>query len=386
VSRALRVAMVGLRAPWGTEGGVEQAVAALAPRLAASGCEVTVYCRARYNTLGPGTHQGVRLVDVDTLYTRHLEAIVHTAAALPLALREHDLIHLHATGPALLSWVPRLAGRKTVVTVHGLDWQRDKWGWIASQTLRAGAWASARFPDRVIVVGRHLQDHYRQTYGIETTCIPNGVDPIGAPPLSAGEVEGLEPGRYLLFVGRLVPEKGLERLVAAWRGAGASLPLVVVGGWTYSADYVKKLRAAAPTGVIFTGPRYGIARDALLAHAAAFVYPSRVEGMPLAPLEAMAAGLPVFLSDIAPHREILLGEPGEPTDHIARAGPGWRVPEHAWEDALRLAAALGPEARAEAGRAGRLRVQADFGWDKVALRTLEVYRETLGLSNGPLQR
>ena len=383
MSRAPRVAMVGLRAPWGTEGGVEQSVAALAPRLVARGCEVTVYCRARYNPLGPGVHQGVRLVDLDTLYTRHLEAIVHTAVALPPALREHDLIHLHATGPALLSWIPRLAGRKSVVTVHGLDWQRDKWGWIASQTLRAGAWASAHFPDRVIVVGRHLQDHYRETYGVEAEFIPNGVEPIGAPPLSAGEVEGLESGRYLLFVGRLVPEKGLERLVAAWRGAGVSLPLVVVGGWTYSAEYVARLRAAAPAGVIFTGPRYGLARDALLAHAAAFVYPSRVEGMPLAPLEAMAAGLPVFLSDIAPHREILLGEPGAPTDHVARAGPGWRVPEHAWEEALRRACALDAAARTEAGLAGRARVQAAFGWDEVARRTLAVYEQVLGLPIGP---
>ncbi len=377
MSRPLRVAMVGLRAPWGTEGGVEQSVAELAPRLARMGCEVTVYCRGRYNALGPGMHQGVRLVDVETVYTRHLEAILHTARALPAAISGADLVHVHATGPALLSWLPRLAGRATVVTVHGLDWQRDKWGRVASGVLRVGAWAAATFPHRVVVVGHHLEEHYRARYHRDAVFIPNGVGELRSPPLEVGGVEGLTPGGYLLFVGRLVPEKGLTRLVAAWRASGVKIPLVVVGGGTYSGAYVEQLKASAPPGVLFVGPRYEAARDALLAHARAFVYASRVEGMPLAPLEAMSAGLPVFLSDIAPHREILLGEVAPPTDEIVRAGPGWRVPEGGWEQALRLAEALSPAERAAAGEAGRALVRERFGWDEVARRTREVYAQAM---------
>lgn len=377
MSRPLRVAMLGLRAPWGTEGGVEMSVAALAPRLAALGCEVTVYCRRRYNAAGPGTVEGVHLVDVGTLYTKHLEAIVHTGLAMPAAITGADLVHIHATGPALLAWMPRLAGRATVVTVHGLDWQRDKWGGPASAVLRAGAWSSARFPHRVIVVGRHLQDHYREVYGVEASFVPNGVGAIEAPPLEAGQVPGLEAGRYLVFLGRLVPEKGLERLVAAWGAARVDMPLVVVGGDAYSKDFAARLRASAPPGLIFPGPRYGAARDALLTHARAFVYPSRVEGMPLAALEAMAAGLPVFLSDIPPHREILIGDGCAPASGLMRAGPGWRVPEHAWEEALRAAAGLSDERREAAGQEARALVRARFGWDEVARRTLEVYQEAL---------
>lgn len=380
MSRPLRVAMVGLRAPWGTEGGVEQSVAELAPRLVGLGCEVTVYCRSRYNALGPGMHHGVRLVDVDSVYTKHLEAIVHTARALPAAIREADVVHVHATGPALLSWAPRALGRATVVTVHGLDWQRDKWGPFARAALRVGALASATFPHRTVVVGHHLEEHYRQSYHRDAVFIPNGVGRIGRPPLEEGGVPGLSPRGYLLFVGRLVPEKGLMRLITAWKASGVGLPLVVVGGGTYSGDYVARLRAAAPAGVIFPGPRYEAARDALLAHARAFVYPSRVEGMPLAPLEAMAAGVPVFLSDIPPHREILLGHVAQPAREIERSGPGWRVPEGRWEQALTLAEALDPLEAEAMGAAGRALVRARFGWDEVARRTLEVYQQALDAS------
>ncbi len=382
MSRKIRVAMVGLRAPWGTEGGVEQSVAELAPRLARLGCEVTVYCRSRYNALGPGMHEGVRLVDVDTVYTKHLEAIVHTARALPSAIAEADVVHLHATGPALLSWLPRLAGRATVVTVHGLDWQRDKWGWIARMALRGGAWAAASFPHRVIVVGHHLEEHYRDRYHRDSVFVPNGVGEIRSPALDVSGVPGLTPGGYLLFVGRLVPEKGLARLIEAWRGSGVSMPLVVVGGGTYSSEYVERLKSDAPPGVIFPGPRYEAARDALLAHARAFVYASRVEGMPLAPLEAMASGLPVFLSDIPPHREILTGGLASPVDALTLEGPGWRVPEGAWEEALRVAASLDPATRAAVGEAGRTLVRERFGWDEVARRTLAVYEQALGATQG----
>lgn len=372
----LRVAMVGLRAPWGAEGGVEQSVAELAPRLAELGCEVTVFCRRRYNPLGPGEHQGVTLMDVGTVYTKHLEAIVHTAAALPRAIRRADVVHLHATGPALLSWLPLLAGKAVVVTVHGLDWQRDKWGAGASLALRAGAAAAARFPHQVIVVGQHLAEHYQQTYGRDTVCIPNGVGAIADPPLERADVPGLTPGRYLLYVGRIVPEKGLRHLIRAYRAAEVDHPLVVVGGSTYAEDYLAHLRAEAPDTVLFPGSRYGEARDALLRHAAAFVYPSRIEGLPLAPLEAMAARRPVFLSDIPPHREIL-GVAEQPAAGLERAGPGWRVPEAAWIDALRAAAALSDREREAVGAEAEAVVRTRFGWESVAKRTLEVYEQAL---------
>ena len=367
----LRVAMLGLRAPWGTDGGVETAVGALAPRLVALGCRVRVFCRPRHNPLGSGVHHGVELVDVPTVSARGAEAFVHTALAMPRAL-DADVVHVHATGPALFSWLPRLAGRATVVTVHGLDWQRDKWGPLASGLLRAGAWSSARFPHRLIVVGEHLQAHFRDTYGAASTWIPNGVEPIAARPLADGEVEGLEPGAYGVFVGRLVPEKGLDRLCRAWGEAGLDEPLVVVGGDQHSEDHARQLRATAPTGVRFVGSRRGAARDALLTHARAFLSASRLEGFPLAPLEAMAAGRPVVLSDIPPHRELLAEAPEA----------GWLVPDGGWVEALRGLAAQPPEELARRGARGRAHVARRFSWDRVAADTLAVYREALTARDG----
>ena len=378
--RPLRVAMVGLRAPWGAEGGVESVVGELAPRLVKRGCEVTVYCRGRYNPLGGGVHRGVRLVDLDTIYTKHLEAIVHTAHALPRAILTADVVHLHATGPALLSWMPRLVGRATVVTVHGLDWQRPKWGPLARAALWVGAGAAAAFPHQLIVVGRHLQEHYRASYGVESAWIPNGVGEIARVPLSWSGVPGLKAGQYLLFVGRLVPEKRLELVLEAWRAAETGMPLVIVGGSGYTDDYARPLREAAPVGVHFTGPLYDEARDALIRHAAAFVHASRVEGFPVAPLEALAAGVPVLLSDIEPHREILDpdhgGSParrGVPSERSA----GWLVPDDGWVAALRAMAALSPEERAARGEQGRALVESRYCWDHLASQTLDLYREAL---------
>lgn len=364
---SLRVAMVGLRAPWGTEGGVEAAVGQLAPRLADRGVAVTVYCRRRYNTLGPGMHHGVRLVDVDTLYSKHLEAIVHTALAAPRAAAGADLVHIHATGPSLLSWVPRLAGRATVVTLHGLDWQREKWGAAATLVLRAGARSAATFPHKIIAVGAHLRDHYTERYGVTPDLIPNGVAPIPRQPLSESGVQGLRERGYLLFVGRLVPEKGLERLMAAYQRAGAAVPLVIAGGATHMEAYRSHLERIAPPGVMLVGPRYGAARDALLSHARAFVLPSTLEGFPLAALEAMASGLPVLLSDIPPHRELLAGQPGA----------GWIVPDDGWDAALAEVSGLPWAALETRGARGEAHVAEHYSWDTVADKTLDTYKAAL---------
>ena len=365
--------MIGLRAPWGADGGVEGVVAELAPRLARRGCEVTVLCRARHNALGPGMHHGVRLVDVPTIYSKHLEAFVHTGLAMPAAIAHADLVHVHATGPALWAWMPRLLGRQTVVTVHGLDWQRDKWGAGARAALRMGAWSAGVFPHHLVTVSQDLARHYREVQGVEATWIPNGVSPIPAVPLAEAGVEGLAPGRFLLLLGRLVPEKGVEGLLRAYGESGVQEPLLVVGGSSYSDAYVQGLHRAAPPGVHFTGPLHGRRRDALLGNARALVLPSRLEGFPLAPLESLSAGRPVLLSDIPPHRELLEG-----------TGAGWLVEasREAWVEALRRVVATPQSTLVEMGGAGRTHVLARFGWDDIADRTLALYRRLLSQPGG----
>jgi glycosyltransferase involved in cell wall biosynthesis len=358
--------MVGLRAPWGPEGGVERSVAELAPRLVERGIDVTVFCRRRYNARGEGVFEGVRLRDHGTIYTKHFEAIVHTAIAAPLAALEADVVHFHATGPAILSWVPRVLRARTVVTVHGLDWQRTKWGAGARLALKAGAWSAANVPDRVITVGEHLRDHFHERYGVETVCIPNGVGTVLRRPLADADVGGLSPRGYYLFLGRLVPEKGLETLIDAVQQG--TTPLVIAGSGGTDGAYEARLRTRASALVRFVGPKFEAARDALLSNARALVLASSVEGLPITPLEAMAASTPVLLSDIAPHRQILGG-----------ANAGRLVAADEWVATLRSFAVLPVAEIDRMGERGEAHVRTAFSWDVAADRTAAVYRDVAAL-------
>ena len=311
---------------------------------------------------------GVRLVDTPTVYRRSLEALVHTALTAPRAALTADLVHLHACGPAFFSGVPALAGRATVVTLHGKDWERDKWGPAARAFLRAGAWVAGHTATEIITVSRELADWCPNTWPVPVTFIPNGVAPHTGVSWDPLAFPTLKPGGYLLFLGRLVPEKGLATLLEAVRLRGPGLPVVVTGGASYTDGYVDSLRRAAGPDVIFTGPRLGAEKDMLLTHARAFLLPSRIEGLPIALLEAMAAGLPTLTSDIGPNLEVL-GDVG-----------GWRLPVGdvaAWARALAKVEATEPGRLRAYGEAGRRRVTDHFGWDRAVEATRAVYERAL---------
>jgi glycosyltransferase involved in cell wall biosynthesis len=365
--------MLGLRGPGGrgggVEGGVEAHVAALAPRLARRGFDVTVYCRRKYNPVGDHVLDGVRLVNTATFYGRSTEALSHTALAIGRASRDNDLVHLHACGPALFSPVARLAGRRAVVTLHGADWERDKWGPAARTVLRLGAWIGKRAPDRVVVVSRDMLPPPGSARAARTCFLPNGVDTFQPVAWDPAPFPGLRPGRYALFLGRLVPEKGIDTLLQAVATARPSFTLAIAGGAAYTDDYVARLHRDAPPGVVFTGPRFGVEKRMLLAHACAFLFPSRLEGMPVALLEALAAGLPVAASEIPANTEVL--------------GPlgGWRLPVDdpmAWAAALREIDRADPALLRALGTAGRAHVREHYDWDAVADGTAALYREILG--------
>lgn len=349
--------MLGLRSPLGCEGGVEAAVGELAPRLVRAGCEVTVYCRGRYNPMGTTIHDGVRLVNTPTVYGRNTEALLHTALAAPRASMRHDLVHIHAAGPGLFAPIPRMFGRACVVTLHGEDWERDKWGPVARAVLRAGAASALRSANRVISVSQELATR------LGTAHIPNGVGEHAPVAWDPTMFPALRPGRYHLFLGRLVPEKGLDALVDAAAAVRLRDPVVIVGGSTYTDGWATRLRGRANDRVVFTGPQYGLEKRMLLTHARDFLLPSRVEGLPIALLEAMAAGLPTLASDIPPNHEVL----GE---------HGWFRPPgsvSAWAEGLQLLEATGADLLRARGEAGRARVKALFSWDAVVRQTLQVY-------------
>lgn len=353
--------MLGLRSPLGCEGGVEAAVGELAPRLVRAGCDVTVYCRGRYNPLGSTVHDGVRLINTPTLYGRSTEALLHTALAAPRASLRHDLVHIHAAGPAIFSPIPRLFGRTCVVTLHGEDWERDKWGPVARAVLRAGADTALRSANAVISVSQGLATR------LGTEHVPNGVGEHAPVQWDPTMFPTLRPRGYHLFLGRLVPEKGLDALIDAVAIGRLRWPVVVVGGSTYTDAWAERLRKRASDRVVFTGPQYGLEKRMLLTHARDFLLPSRIEGLPIALLEAMAAGLPTLASDIPPNHEVL-------------GDDGWFRPVGsvtAWAEGLQLLEATGDELLRARGEAGRARVRARFSWDAVVRRTLAIYERAV---------
>jgi glycosyltransferase involved in cell wall biosynthesis len=370
--RGLRIAMVGQRGLPATYGGVERHVEEIGARLVDMGHEVIVYCRPQYTTEPRSSHRGIQLRHLNTVQTKHFEAIVHSAGATVSAIHDQvDIVHYHALGPGLVSPLPRLGSRaKVVQTIHGLDQDRSKWGRVASSVLGLGCWMSARVPDATVVVSRSLQRYYRATYGKQTTYICNGVDSVDMdmPPGETLRTFGLDPGRYVLFVGRLVPEKAPELLVRAFKRLRAhDLRLVIAGGSSFTAEYVWSLRTQARKDprVVMTGYVHGEPLEELYANAAVFVLPSDVEGMPLTLLEAAAHGTPILASDIEPHREM-----------IGAAGPGRRLFRHGEEDDLvaELDAMLSrPAAEAAGAQNMRRMVHKDFSWDRAADELSKLY-------------
>lgn len=303
---AVRISMIGQKGIPATYGGVERHVEELSLRLVERGHSVTVYTRPHYSPPGSQQYKGVDLASFRSVRTKHLDAISHTAiCSLREAVRGADVVHYHSVGPALLSWLPRLTGKKVVCTIHGQDWRRPKWGRVARMVLKLGERASVSLPHATICVSETLADELSQTYGRAIYFIPNGVK-------LADEVDdywlkqlGLRPQGYVLFASRIVPEKGLHYLLDVWRRGNIDLPLVVAGDSSFSQDYVDKLKATAPSGVHFVGYVYGGRLASLFRGCGMFVLPSDLEGLPIVLLEALGYGAPVLASDIAPNVEVL---------------------------------------------------------------------------------
>jgi glycosyltransferase involved in cell wall biosynthesis len=367
----MRIAMLGSRGVPATLGGVERHVEEVGACLVERGHEVVVFCRSNYVDGRRTEYRGMRLRHLPTVGTKHLDTISHTALSTARALRGFDVVHYHAMGPGLLAPVPRLLSRGTAVvqTIHGLDAERAKWGPTARRVLRLAEWVSARVPDATIVVSQALEDHYRSRHGRTTTFIPNGVAGVTLRPADMiARSFGLEPGGYLLFVGRLVPEKQPDLLIRAFARLDTPLRLVVAGGSSFTDAYVAELQrlAAADPRVLLTGPVHGPLLDELYSSALAFATASSLEGAPLALLEAISTGLPVVASDIAPHVEVLGGETHG--RRLFTAGD-----EAALAAALQRVIADGAEGRA-AAEALRHEVVDAYGWPHIAEQTECVYR------------
>jgi glycosyltransferase involved in cell wall biosynthesis len=366
----LRVAFIGGRGVIGKYSGIEGYYEEVGRRLAASGHEVTVYCRNYFTPRQP-QHNGMRLVYLPTIRSKHLDTFLHTLLSTAhVMFRSCDIVHYHTLGPALFSFFPRLAGKKTAVTVQGLDWQRKKWGRIASAVLRLGERAAVRLPDTTMVVSRTLQSHFREGYGAETHYIPNGAglrEPSQPERLLSW---GIEKGRYVLFLGRFSPEKNCHLLVDAFERIDSSVKLVLAGGPTSGNAYVKELQRHACYRVRLLDYVSGDDFEALLSNAMLFVLPSDLEGLSLALLEAMGAGLCVLTSDVPENCELVDG-----AGFTFKRGDSKDL-----EHMLRILIAA-PQLRQAAGSAARLRIDEQYRWAAISKSIEEIYFQILGTRN-----
>ncbi len=315
----MKIAMIGHKRVPSREGGIEIVVEEISTRMARQGHDVTVYNRTGHHVSGKTfdpdqgrqlkTYKGVRVKKAFTIQKKGLAAATSSFFATIKALfGKYDCIHYHAEGPSVMLCIPHLLGLRTVVTIHGLDWQRGKWDKFATWYLKLGEKTAVRYANEVIVLSKSMQRYFMQQYGRSTVFIPNGVEkPPHQPVNTIRSRWGLEKDSYICFLSRIVPEKGLQYLIEAFRGVQTDKSLVVAGGSSDTEGFFEQMRhlAAADTRVIFTDFVCGQALAELYSNAYVYVLPSDLEGMPLGLLEAMSYGNCCVVSDIAECTEVV---------------------------------------------------------------------------------
>lgn len=358
--------MIGQKGVPATFGGIERHVDEISRRLVRRGHDVSVFCRLYY-TPSDASLDGVRLLRRPSIHTKHLDTATHVAVAtLESMLRRYDIVHFHALGPSAFAWLPRLSGSRTVVTVHGLDWQREKWGKIASWVLRQCEGPAAKFPNRTIVVSRTLRDYFREHHHCDAAFIPNGtVMPTPRPAKKILQL-GLQPGKYVLFVGRLVPEKGVHFLCEAFAKIPTDLKLALVGGLSFSQEYVQLLRGYESDRIKLLDYVFGEGLEELWSNAYMVVQPSTVEGLSIALLEALSYGRCVLISDIPENLEV-----AEDVAVSFRSKDVGDLRE-------KLEALIHDPARVKSfEKRARQHIQLNYSWDKVVENTETLYKDLL---------
>lgn len=314
----LKVAMLGHKRIPSREGGVEIVVGELATRMVASGHNVTCFNRGGHHVSGAdfdekalSEYKGVKLKRVFTVDVKGLAAMTSSFfASVKAAFGRFDVVHFHAEGPCAMLWLPKLFGKRCIATVHGLDHQRAKWGKLASLYIFAGEKCAVKFADEIIVLSENMQKYFDDTYSRKTVFIPNGVNKNT--PVSAEEITekfNLKKDGYILYLGRLVPEKGIHYLIDAFKGIDTDKKLVIAGGASDSTEYADDLKKSSCDNIVFTDFVKGRLLEELYSNAYLYVLPSDLEGMPLSLLEAMSYGNCCVTSDIY-ECESVVGEYG----------------------------------------------------------------------------
>ncbi|MFB2875820.1 glycosyltransferase family 4 protein [Floridanema aerugineum] len=373
----MKIAVIGVKGLPAKQGGIEHHCEEIYPRLVAQGHSVDLFARSSYTestSLESYDYKGVKVVSLPCLYAGGMDALLSSAlGAIASGTEQYDIVHFHALGPSIFCWLPKLTtSAKIVVTCHGLDWQRAKWGKSSGKLLYYGERAAVRFADEIIVVSEELRSYFKKVYNKETTYIPNAASVLAPsdPEFAFGTSLGLTQQKYILFLGRLVPEKCPDLLIQAFQKLQPKgWKLALVGGTSDTAEYSTKLvnMAANNKDIIFAGQQKGSHLAELIRGAGLFVLPSKLEGLPIAMLEAMQEGIPVVASDIPVHQQLTSEQRGlafqvENLDSCIST-LDWAI-HH-------------PEEMAVMAKNAQKYVQTHYNWEEISAETLKVYTTLL---------
>lgn len=366
-TKPLRVMMLGLRGFPDVQGGIETHAEHLAPLLVSLGCDLEVLVRASYQQSSTGkTWCGVKFTKLWAPNSKAFEAIVHTfLGVLYAAIKRPDILHIHAVGPALLTPLARVLGLRVVVTHHGPDYNRQKWGYIARHVLLLGEWAGMRFSNARIVISNGIRETVSRKHAMQADLIHNGVV---LPNLDVSDDYltqfGLQKNRYILLVSRLVPEKRHLDLIQAFNEANLDgYKLALVGQSDHPDAYLQSLQDAAKANpnIVLTGFQKGDTLRSLYTHAAMFVLPSSHEGLSISLLEALSFGLPVIASDIPANIEV-----GLKAECYFELGNVQKIKQLMLQH---TAQSVLPEAKMHA----RAWINSHYNWKNIAEKTINAY-------------
>ncbi|MBU1998452.1 MAG: glycosyltransferase family 4 protein [Candidatus Omnitrophota bacterium] len=299
----MKIAIIGTRGYLSRYSGIETATTQAAVLLAKKGYELVFYCQSKSAVPHLKLPQGIRIVSINTINRKHLATFLHVLfSTLHVLFTDVNIVHYHALGPSFFALLPRLVGKKTVVTVHALDWRRKKWKYYAKSFLRICEYSANFLPNKTIVISRVLKHYFESKFKKAVYYIPNG---INIPGLADNVCQ--PPVHYILFVGRIVPEKGIDCLIKAFNGIQANIRLLIAGGPGFMHSYLSYIKSVACTNsrIEFLGAVDTITLQSLYSNAYLFVLPSEVEGLSVSLQEAMSYGRCVLASDIPESREAL---------------------------------------------------------------------------------
>lgn len=306
----MKIAMIGHKRVPSRSGGIEVVVEELSVRMANLGHKVDIY-----NRFGGekklNEYKGTKIIEIPTFNNPALNAMLYSFFATVRCLfTKYDVVHYHAEGPCAMIPLAKLFGKKTVATIHGLDWQRSKWGGFATKYLLFGEKMAAKYADKVIVLSENVKKYFKDKYNCDAVLIPNGIDRVNrvAPDIIKSEY-GLNGGDYILFLARITPEKGLDYLIDAYKKLNTGKKLVIAGAIEPETEYIASVKEKAKDvpNIIFTGFVSGQKLAELFSNCYLYVLPSDIEGMPMSLLEAVGYDAKVIVSDIPENVDCLDG-------------------------------------------------------------------------------